>query len=79
MNPPPDPEEEKRSQLGSWLMAVVVCLLLYLLSIGPMWGLAIKGKITFGTPLVWFYKPITWLDNHTVLREPIKRYLELWR
>jgi hypothetical protein len=79
MNPTPDPEKEEKSPLGGWLAAVMVCLLLDVLSIGPVAALAMKsGRSSPNRALRTIYFPIIMLHEIKVFEKPLEKYLELW-
>jgi hypothetical protein len=68
---------------GTWVtVGVFVLLMLYVFSLGPAVALVHKGHVPWNSRtfrfLRWFYSPMEWLHDHTVLREPIGWYLEFW-
>ncbi len=79
MNPPTDPDKEEKSPLGGWLAAVMVCFLLYVLSIGPAAALAMKsGSTGAKRTLKTFYMPVIMLHEIKIFEKPLEKYLELW-
>lgn len=58
------------------LLAALVLFALYALSIGP--AVRVAGKDTSSPILQYFYYPLGWLHNHTLLREPLEWYMNLW-
>ncbi|MES2657879.1 MAG: hypothetical protein V4689_04635 [Verrucomicrobiota bacterium] len=72
-----DEDEKKSSHAGGWLMAVVVLLVVYVLSIGPAarWTIAHPGP----NVVLWkFYAPVTWAMRHTPLGKPLGDYVRWW-
>jgi hypothetical protein len=75
--------QEKSRETRHWLALIVTLTLLlspviYTLSIGPMvarYDGTQQGRIR----LAIVYAPLVWLHNHTPLKAPIDRYIDLWR
>ncbi|QDU40574.1 hypothetical protein Mal4_49320 [Maioricimonas rarisocia] len=61
----------------SWLLALPMIVILYVLSIGPVVCIAEKTGIN-QKPLRTFYMPVVWLHEETPLREPLDKWGELW-
>lgn len=68
---------------GWWWIAPAAVLglgVLYPLSVGPAirWHDATSNdSVRHGIEM--FYMPLEWLHEHTPLREPLDRYVELWQ
>lgn len=58
-------------------VAVIAFLLLYMLSIGPA-NAIIEGTGQGMEAGRIIYAPIIWLHDHTPLKTPIEKYVELW-
>lgn len=73
-------EENKNQSHGrAWVVITLAIALplLYVLSVGP--AVAISNKCPkCGVVFQEFYFPLVWLDDHTVFREPLDAYIELW-
>jgi len=71
------------SRRGSESTAIFVPLLLpviYMLSIGPVIFAVEKlhAKSSMQKPVMTFYAPMSWLHDHTALKQPIERYVHWW-
>ena len=68
-----------RSSSGWLVTFVVVAPLLYVLSIGPVAALLSRTNsgVSVGT-LRKIYAPVIWLHDHTLLKQPLEAYVELW-
>lgn len=74
-----------RGRSSFWVILIlVVCLILlpafYVLSIGPVVMLGDNGFIpqSFEPAFEIIYMPLILLHEHTLLREPLEWYVELW-
>lgn len=72
-------EESASSGLfGVWLF-VALMPICYILSIGPVGGIAKKRVgASWVDAARKFYYPVTWLHDHTFLEKPIEVYFRLW-
>jgi hypothetical protein len=70
----PDRAREGLPLWATWLAALPM---LYVLSIGPVVMIADKAGLS-PRPFRKFYAPVIWLHDHTVLKQPIEWYAELW-
>ncbi len=74
-------DAESKSQAGRWIIAVVVALVLYVLSEGPVIALAMKYELSGPAceMLKAFYKPLDWGCERLALDEEMGRYCSWWR
>ena len=65
---------------SGWLIIFVVAVpLLYVLSIGPVAAVASRKQNSQSLDLLRkVYAPVIWLHDHTILKEPLEAYVELW-
>lgn len=65
---------------SGWLIIFVVAIpLLYVLSIGPVAAVVSRSQNTQSMNLFGkVYAPVIWLHEHTILKEPLEAYVELW-
>ncbi len=73
-------KDEKRSAfLPGFIVWPVVILLLYVLSIGPIWMLVVKKRIPpFNEFMDTLYAPIEWAYGQAPLHKPLGMYFHLW-
>jgi hypothetical protein len=72
-------ETRDKSHAGAWITGVVVALLFYVLSTGPMLGLAANGTLPDSTwPIInAVYEPLK-IFRGTALGEPLGAYVDWW-
>jgi hypothetical protein len=68
-------EEKSDATPFVWLWLVVLVMLLYVLSIGPVVRFTPMGN---RGALRQFYSPVIWLHDNTFLRKPLEAYVQLW-
>ena len=73
----PHHEPESGSGFGWWAWIVFILFVVYPLSIGPAACFAQKYPGS-ERPLLAFYYPVRMLHDHTLLKQPIEKYVELW-
>jgi len=78
---PERPADAGDGGAGGWmsnaLLAVVFLVVLYVLSIGPVAGVATRRDWDVDRWMA-FYRPVIWLHDHTVLKEPLEWYVHLF-
>ncbi len=67
----------KDYSLSANLAVVAAVLIVYTLSVGPAAAITKKGWLSNST-FKLVYAPILWLDDHTLLKNPIEAYVKLW-
>ena len=76
------PSEDKHSiNWGALILWPFLILILYVLSIGPVWMLMAKGNLsTTGKSLDKFYRPLQWAYQKTPFHRPLGKCtrLHLW-
>ena len=75
-----DEEASHHSHALRWTLGVLTALLLYVLSIGPVAGLGMRGTIPKSATqwLFVFYMPVAWLHEFTPLQKPLDLYTDWW-
>ena len=70
---------EHKSHATAWTITLLLLMVLYVLSYGPVMYLTLKGVVPPDPKAQreTFYKPLYWLQDNTPLREPLHSY-ELW-
>jgi hypothetical protein len=59
------------------VVVVLILPVLYVLSIGPV--VAVLEKMGAGHEMAEvFYAPVIWLHDHTLLKEPLEAYAQMW-
>jgi len=74
-------DDRSRNSSAAWLIAVVVLVVLYTLSVGPFVWLSEHGVLSPAAVqrIQFLYYPIAWLrDNNTVCEVIINWYLGFW-
>jgi hypothetical protein len=74
-------EPNHKSHAVAWTLSVAAVPVLYLLSIGPVVGLAENDTIPNDPPPEWltaFYMPYEWLYWNTPLQAPLEAYKNWW-
>lgn len=69
--------QQVKSGWGPVGVAILLGPLLYVLSIGPVALLYTKYNWNSDVPEK-VYAPVIWLHDHTPLKRPIERYVEVW-
>lgn len=65
-------------RVAAWCVGVVLVLLVfYVLSIGPVAAL-VQGNEDATARVRVFYAPLIWLHDNTPLKTPLEKYVELW-
>lgn len=68
-----------RGSSGWLIIFVIVVPLLYVLSIGPVAAVLSRTKSPQRLQILEkIYAPVIWLHGHTILKEPLEAYVELW-
>jgi len=71
-------DEQERSEGGLvWVTYIAIVAFLYVVSIGPA-SLVVKGKPNGAAIVRTVYFPVVWLHDHTILRQPLNVYVDLW-
>lgn len=75
----PDHSSDSKGSSNSVVTFLAVVPLLYVLSIGPAAAWVSRSNNGLGADvLTKVYAPVIWLHDHTVLKEPLEAYVELW-
>ena len=69
--------EEQRSWAGTAALWVLLLPIVYALSVGPAFAIALRLQLR-EEPLVLAYAPVIWLHRNTPLKKPIEMYVEWW-
>src|SRR5262245_57269326 len=80
------PRREREARSFPWrglLLWPFVILLIYLLSLGPVWKFLKRASVpnassVVGTVLKGIYWPWGWVYLHTPLRKPLGLYMHVW-
>jgi hypothetical protein len=70
----------QKSSATAWMLFILAALLLYWLSIGPVFYLEAIGRVP-GSWEPWlndFYRPLDWLHDHTPMWAPMNAYGRWW-
>ncbi len=71
--------EEKNSQGSTAILVIIITIILYVLSIGPVAALHEKYNIFNKDYLVIFYYPVFMLaQSIDIVKELLVKYVELW-
>lgn len=74
-----DQSTDPKGSSGWFIIFVVAVPLLYVLSIGPVAAVVSRTQNTQAmNVLEKVYAPVIWLHGHTILKEPLEAYVELW-
>ncbi len=68
---------EDKLNYTAWVMAPFACMLLYVLSMGPV-ALVMKKSGASGATARQLYAPVIWLHDNSILKKPIDTYLHFW-
>ena len=75
----PDHSPDSNGSSGSGVSFLIVVPLLYVLGIGPAAALGSRTNNGRGAAvLAKVYAPVNWLHDHTLWKEPLEAYVELW-
>ncbi|QIF02091.1 hypothetical protein [Roseimicrobium sp. ORNL1] len=88
--PSHDEREHERPATASsawmaWMLALLAVPLLYLLTLPPIFFLAMPRKLSYGVPqrpptwLMIYTKPYLWVAEETPLGYPLNKYGAWWR
>jgi len=79
---PAEPTAEAKQSRGfsRFFVWPTVILVLYVLSLGPVRFMGVRGMYPLSTKRVMnhIYAPLTWAYNNTLLHRPLGMYLHLW-
>ena len=80
MQEPAEPTEETKHSrgFGRYVLWAGVVLLVYVLSVGPVWMMAFNGSKKCRVLIDTLYEPLAWTCRHTLLSKPMNMYLALW-
>ncbi len=78
----PPTDEKHASVWPAWLGWSLMLFVVYALSIGPVFGLTVRGYLpanaTTSDFFHYLYAPLNWVCDNTPLQKPMDSYIDWW-